>query len=60
MSKNWLRDIWNSPRISTGAGLAFIFKNLIRFELNYTIPLCYLSNDFYKFGFQFGIGTNSF
>lgn len=58
MSRNWIKDAWNSPRISTGVGLAFVFKNLIRLEVNYTLPLRYLSGDFCKSGLQFGIGMN--
>lgn len=57
-STSWTKDVLETPRVSTGIGLAFIFKNLIRFELNYVLPIRYVPGDQLVTGIQFGAGLN--
>lgn len=57
-SRNRFRDMLDAPRVSAGVGLAFVFRNLIRLELNYALPLRYVPGDSCCPGFQFGAGIN--
>jgi outer membrane protein insertion porin family len=57
-STSWMKDIIETPRVSAGLGVAVVFKNLVRFELNYVMPLRYTSNDSIAPGIQFGAGLN--
>lgn len=57
-SRNWIRDVSENPRISTGAGLTLIYGNMIRLELNYALPLRYIPGDNCSPGLQFGVGVN--
>lgn len=57
-SKNRLRDLVDAVRVSAGLGVTFLIKNFIRFELNYVIPLRYMSYDQCSPSFQFGAGIN--
>ncbi|VDN04780.1 unnamed protein product [Thelazia callipaeda] len=57
-SRQRFRDMLDTVRVSTGLGLTFLFKNFIRIELNYTLPLRYMSGDQCSPSFQFGAGLN--
>lgn len=57
-SKHRLRDLMESPRVSTGMGIAVNFKDIIRLELNYIIPLRFAAGDACAAGLQFGAGLN--
>uniref|UniRef100_A0A914CZ70 Bacterial surface antigen (D15) domain-containing protein n=1 Tax=Acrobeloides nanus TaxID=290746 RepID=A0A914CZ70_9BILA len=57
-SKHRLRDIMESPRVSAGLGIAVNFKDIIRLELNYVIPLRFAAGDACASGLQFGAGLN--
>lgn len=47
-----------TPRVSVGAGVAFVFRDLIRLELNYVLPLRYVAGDSCAPGLQFGAGIS--
>uniref|UniRef100_A0A1I7YAA7 Bac_surface_Ag domain-containing protein n=1 Tax=Steinernema glaseri TaxID=37863 RepID=A0A1I7YAA7_9BILA len=57
-SQNLLKDMMEVPRVSAGVGFAFLFKNFIRLELNYVLPLRYVPGDSISPGFQMGVGMN--
>uniref|UniRef100_F1L426 SAM50-like protein gop-3 n=1 Tax=Ascaris suum TaxID=6253 RepID=F1L426_ASCSU len=57
-SRHRLRDMSDAPRVSAGIGLALVFRNLIRLELNYVVPLRYAPGDFCSPGLYFGAGVN--
>jgi len=58
-SRNWIKDIGETPRVSAGIGLTFVYMNLLRFEINYVHPLRYVPGDsFATSRFQAGIGIN--
>jgi len=57
-SRYALRDMAESPRVSTGLGLVFVWDDLIRFELNYVLPIRYVPGDLLAPGIQLGIGVN--
>ncbi|VDM36905.1 unnamed protein product [Toxocara canis] len=57
-SRNRLRDMNDAPRVSAGIGLAFVFRNMVRLELNYVMPLRYVPGDFCSPGLYFGAGIN--
>ena len=57
-SSSWVKDIIETPRVSAGLGIAVVFKNLVRFELNYVVPLRYTPGDSIAPGIQFGAGLN--
>lgn len=57
-SRQQLRDMSNHLRVSAGLGLTFLIKNFVRIELNYVIPLRYVSGDQCGPSFQMGAGLN--
>ncbi|KAK0418194.1 hypothetical protein QR680_013425 [Steinernema hermaphroditum] len=57
-SQNLLNDMMEAPRVSAGLGLAFLFRDFIRLELNYVLPLRYVPGDAISPGFQMGVGMN--
>uniref|UniRef100_A0A915Q1C8 Bacterial surface antigen (D15) domain-containing protein n=1 Tax=Setaria digitata TaxID=48799 RepID=A0A915Q1C8_9BILA len=57
-SRSRFRDMSDALRISAGLGLAFLIKNFIRIELNYVVPLTYMSGDHCTRSFQLGAGLN--
>ncbi|VDK30001.1 unnamed protein product [Anisakis simplex] len=57
-SKDRFNDMINAQRITAGLGLVFVFRNLIRFEMNYCIPCRYVPGDFCSPGLYFGAGIN--
>ncbi|KAH7731496.1 GOP-3 protein [Aphelenchoides avenae] len=57
-SRSWIRDMMETPRVSVGAGVAFVFRDLIRLELNYVLPLRFVAGDSCAPGFQFGAGIS--
>ncbi|VBB32483.1 unnamed protein product [Acanthocheilonema viteae] len=57
-SRHRLRDMSDALRISAGLGLTFLIKNFVRVELNYVIPLKYMSGDQCTPSFQMGAGLN--
>uniref|UniRef100_A0A7E4VIZ1 Omp85 domain-containing protein n=1 Tax=Panagrellus redivivus TaxID=6233 RepID=A0A7E4VIZ1_PANRE len=57
-SRSWVSDVLETPRVSAGVGVSFIFKNLIRFELNYVVPIRSAASDATVSGVQFGAGLN--
>ncbi|TKR67748.1 hypothetical protein L596_023848 [Steinernema carpocapsae] len=57
-SHDQIADMVEAPRVSAGLGLTFIFRDMIRLELNYVLPLRYVPGDAIAPGFQFGVGMN--
>ncbi|VIO90940.1 CGI-51 protein, putative [Brugia malayi] len=57
-SQHRLRDMSNALRVTAGLGLTFLIKNFVRIELNYVIPLRYMSGDQCAPSFQMGAGLN--
>uniref|UniRef100_A0AC35UD20 Bac_surface_Ag domain-containing protein n=1 Tax=Rhabditophanes sp. KR3021 TaxID=114890 RepID=A0AC35UD20_9BILA len=57
-SKTRIQDLLDVPRVSTGIGIAFLFRNAVRLEFNYVLPIRYVPGDAFKTGFQFGAGIN--
>uniref|UniRef100_A0A1I7X3Q2 Inosine triphosphate pyrophosphatase n=1 Tax=Heterorhabditis bacteriophora TaxID=37862 RepID=A0A1I7X3Q2_HETBA len=44
-SRNIRKDLEDAQRVSVGLGIAFIFRNIFRMELNYVMPLKYCPGD---------------
>ena len=57
-SYNRFRDLIDERRVSAGVGLTFVFRNVVRLEINYVLPLRYRPADSCTPGFQFGAGIN--
>jgi outer membrane protein insertion porin family len=57
-SRSWLRDLVETPRTSVGIGVTFVFRDLVRLELNYVLPIRYVAGDACAPGLQFGAGIN--
>jgi hypothetical protein len=50
-----LHPIFGFVRLSVGGGMSLVIANMIRFEINYAIPISYASTDNVK-QFQLGVG----
>ncbi|GMT19134.1 hypothetical protein PFISCL1PPCAC_10431, partial [Pristionchus fissidentatus] len=57
-SRNLMRDLVESQRVSVGAGVTFVFKNILRLELNYVHALKKTASDSFSRGLHFGAGIN--
>lgn len=57
-SRHRFRDMSDAPRVSAGLGLTFLIKQFVRLELNYVVPMRYVSGDQCAPCFQFGAGLN--
>uniref|UniRef100_A0AAF5HYL8 Inosine triphosphate pyrophosphatase n=1 Tax=Strongyloides stercoralis TaxID=6248 RepID=A0AAF5HYL8_STRER len=58
-SKTKFRELLDTPRISTGLGISYVFNNIFKLELNYVIPLRNEPGDACKSGIQFEIMKKS-
>ncbi|KAK6740544.1 hypothetical protein RB195_008791 [Necator americanus] len=57
-SRNILRDLQDSQRVSVGLGVAFIFRNIFRLEVNYVAPIKHCVGDCQSTGVHIGCGVN--
>uniref|UniRef100_A0A183GG69 Bac_surface_Ag domain-containing protein n=1 Tax=Heligmosomoides polygyrus TaxID=6339 RepID=A0A183GG69_HELPZ len=57
-SKNIFRDLQDTQRVSIGFGVAFIFRNIFRLEINYVAPIKYCEGDSKSTGLHIGCGVN--
>ncbi|KAI6188019.1 Omp85 domain-containing protein [Aphelenchoides besseyi] len=56
-SRNWLNDALDSMRCSAGVGVTAIIRDIIRFELNYVVPVAFVPGDQCEPGLYFGAGA---
>ncbi|VDL81684.1 unnamed protein product [Nippostrongylus brasiliensis] len=57
-SRNVWRDLQDTQRVSIGVGVAFIFRNIFRLEINYVAPIKYCEGDSQSTGVHIGCGVN--
>ncbi|MFH4980347.1 hypothetical protein AB6A40_007056 [Gnathostoma spinigerum] len=57
-SNNRFEYMRDAQRITGGIGLSFVFRNIVRLELNYVFPLRFVPGDLCSTGVQFGAGIN--
>ena len=57
-SPNVFEALVSERRVSAGIGVTFVFRDMVRLELNYVWPLRSHTSDSCNFGFQFGAGIN--
>nr|CDJ94936.1 Bacterial surface antigen (D15) domain containing protein [Haemonchus contortus] len=57
-SRNVMRDLQEMQRVSIGLGVAFIFRNIFRLEINYVAPIKHCEGDSHSTGVHIGCGIN--
>ncbi|KIH58194.1 hypothetical protein ANCDUO_11602 [Ancylostoma duodenale] len=57
-SRHIMRDLQDGQRVSVGLGVAFIFRNIFRLEVNYVAPIKHCVGDSQSTGVHIGCGVN--